>query len=139
MKPTGVPVKEDQEEELSRRVWERSRQGLFVIIQESDDCKGFCEYELLEIRCFFVIVDFLGLVAPWWFFSLGSKSFYFVTKYLCHLIYCFTYLVICSVMVGLESFMIFTICEYSFSLGSKSMTAKPSLVTCSYYFSMVLP
>jgi len=35
-----------------------------------------CEHELLVIRCFFVIVDFLGrLIVPYWFFSLGFKEF----------------------------------------------------------------
>jgi hypothetical protein len=31
------------------------------------------------------------LAAPEWFSSLSSKSFNFVTKYLCQLIYCFSY------------------------------------------------
>jgi hypothetical protein len=49
----------------------------------------FCEYEHLVICCFFALIDFLGLAAPEWFFSLSSKSFHFVTKYLCQLLYIF--------------------------------------------------
>jgi hypothetical protein len=62
LKPTGVPVNEDQEE-LSRKVWERSRQmDRLLKFKRVTTAKGY-EHKLIVIRCFFIIVDFLGLAA----------------------------------------------------------------------------
>jgi len=58
-----MPVKEDQEEKLSRRVWERGRQVGVCYNSRVTTAKG-CEYELLIIRYFFGIIDFLGFAAP---------------------------------------------------------------------------
>jgi hypothetical protein len=46
-----------------------------VIIQECDDCKSFMSMNIFVIRCFFVLIDFLGLTVSYWFFFLNFKEF----------------------------------------------------------------